>query len=159
MAKAVGDENVFAVQAMMGAMFGEDGIMNFRLVAVDQHHVVYSMGDEEQLLQFIGEVKQKSTGLQDSPNNKITLRLLDPKAPWIALVDPGGYVELLSRMMNQAMAQFGGGAPTIPEYPQSAPIGFSMNVVDGRWEGDMALPVEMLKSLAEYIKTVQKMAF
>jgi hypothetical protein len=53
------------------------------------------------------------------------------------------------------LAQFGGPAPPIPEYPDSPPIGVSLKLADGRFTSEMAWPVDALKALADYIKEVQ----
>jgi len=155
-AEAAGDQNNPVFQMLLGDMLGENGKLITNILAADKTHVVFSTAEEEHLLQFISDVRQGATGLQDSPQNQITLRLLDKRAPCVAVVSPKGYAEIIARFMNSMMGQFGGGAPTIPDYPDAPPVGFSFNLVDGRWEGDMALPVEMLKGLAQFIKTAQQ---
>lgn len=155
-AEAAGDQNNPIFQMMLGDMLGEDGKLKMNMLVIDETNVVFSTAEEDHLLQFISDVQQGATGLQDSPQNQITLRLLDKGAPCVTVVSPKGYVEIIARFMNSMMGQFGGGAPTIPDYPDAPPVGFTLNLVDGRWEGDMVLPVEMLKGLAQFIKTAQQ---
>ncbi len=148
---AVKDPNVPMMEPMFKAMFGEDGKMHIFVLATDETTVVMGISSKEKTARFIEQMGSNTTELYESAEVRATLKLLDPKAPWVALVSPQGTVQWITRWMNLFMGQMGM-VPTIPDFPSTPPVGFSLNLVDGRWEADMVLPVKMLQGLARFIK-------
>jgi hypothetical protein len=153
-AKAAGEENG-AMAPMMEAMFGEGGKMRMYLVAANDDTVVMGIGAEEDVAKAIERVKSPESGFLESATVQTTVKLLDPQAPWQGYLSPQGCVQWFTRMITKMMAQFGGGGPTIPEYLETPPVGFAMNIAAGQLSGEMVVPVEALQGLADFIEKNQ----
>ncbi len=149
------DPNVPMMKPMMEAMFGEDGTMRMYLVAADEKNVVMGIAEESAIANVMANLAEGEVGLAEASATQTTVKLLDPKAPWIGVLSPQGTVAWATRFANMFMAQFGQGVPTIPEFPDSPPLGFSVNYGAGAFSTEMAWPADTLKSLAAYIKKVQ----
>ncbi|MBA3484899.1 MAG: hypothetical protein H0T51_24130, partial [Pirellulales bacterium] len=149
------DPNVPMMKPMMEAMFGKDATMKAYLIAADAKTVVMGISPEVEVAAAIEEVLKGETGLAQSSATQTTVKLLDPQAPWLAVVSPQGCVAWATRFVNTFMAQFGQGVPTIPAYPDSPPIGFSVNFSEGRLSIELVWPKDTLTSLATYIRKVQ----
>jgi hypothetical protein len=122
------------------------------MVAASETEVLMGVASKERVAEFLKSTNASEARLADSTSVAVTVKLLDGAAPWKALVSPSGCVQWFTRIMNKMMGQFGGAAPPIPVYPDSPPIGFSMNLADGQFRGEMAWPVEALKALAEFVE-------
>lgn len=156
-AAAAADENVPMVKPLMEAMFGADGKMRFYVIAADADTVVMAVAPEDRAAKAVEAVLAGETGLAQSAEVQATAGLLNPEAPWTGFVSPPGCVAWFGRLMTTFMGQFGAPAITIPEFPAGPPIGFSMNLADGQFQGEMVVPVQVLNDLAAYIKKVQGM--
>jgi hypothetical protein len=156
-AEAAADPNVPGVQMMMKAMFGEDGVLRIYLVAAEKQKIVMAMSDEPGVAAAVAASLQADQGLAASNLTKKAVKLLDPQAPWLALVSPKGCVAWFTRLYKLILANFAGGVqgPDIPEFPETPPVGMSLNLGDGRVSGEMAWSVETLEGLARYIKKCQ----
>jgi hypothetical protein len=154
-AGAAGQNQAAMMAPMMEAMFGEGGKMRMYMVAADDETVVMAIGAEEDAAKAIKRVKNPENGLLESPTVQTTAKLLDPRAPWQGYLSPQGCVHWFTRMISKMMAQFGGGGPTIPDYPETPPVGFAMNFADGQLSGEMVVPVEALQGLADFIEKNQ----
>ena len=44
-----------------------------------------------------------------------------------------------------------------PPFPQPAPLGFSLNFTEGQFQGELVLPVDLLKGIADYVSKLQAM--
>lgn len=154
-AQAAGPNEAAMMTPMMEAMFGEGGKMRMYMVVADDETVIMSIGSEKNVAQAVVAHNEGKGGFLDASSVQTTVKLLDPKAPWQGYLSPQGSVEWFSRMLAKMMAQFGGGGPTIPEYPETPPVGFAMNVADGQLEAELVLPVEALEGLADFIKMNQ----
>ena len=155
-AAAVADPNVQMMQPLMETIFGKGGKLRMYYIAASDTRIVSGLASEEQLAKLVEEVAEGESNLAKSESVQHTIKLLDPQSPWQGLVSPQGCVTWFTRIMNTMMAQFGGGAPAVPEFPKTPPIGFSMNLADGQFSGEMVLPVETLKGLAAFIKDVNE---
>jgi hypothetical protein len=154
---AAADENVPMVKPLMEAMFGADGKMRFYVIAADANTVVMAVAPEDRAAKAVEAVLAGETGLSQLAEVRATAALLNPEAPWTGFVSPPGCVAWFGRLMTTFMGQFGAPAITIPEYPVGPPIGYSMNLADGQFQGEMVVPVQALNDLAAYIKKVQGM--
>lgn len=152
LAKAAGPNEAAMLTPMMETMFGEGGKMRMYMIATDAETVVIGVGSEEGVAKAIERHKAAKNDFLDAATVQTTTKLLNPKAPWQGYLSPPGCVKWFSRMISKMMAQFGGGGPTIPEYPDTPPIGFSMNIAKGQLEAEMVVPVEALEGLADFIE-------
>ena len=69
-------------------------------------------------------------------------------------LSPQGCVAWFSRFYGMLMGAIGGPAMAVPEYPAGPPVGFSVHISDGQLQSEAVFPVQMLKDVAGYIKTV-----
>lgn len=150
------DPNVPQFNWMMDSMFGKDGKLHYYFIPTDSKTIATSLSNDKAFEEFIHGHEQES-GLTGNGHVKNTLVLLDDKAPWKLVVSPAGCVQWVDRIVNELFSVLSGQTVPIPEFPASPPIGFSMKIEDTILEGDMVLPGETLKALADYIKTVQQM--
>ena len=153
---AANDGNDPTFNAMMEGMFGTDGVMRTYLIEANEKTVLMGMSNEEDVAALLAMAAKGETGLADSPSTQTTLKLLDPAAPWVGVQSPKGTVAWIKRFVDKFWAQLGQGAPTIPEYPDSSPVGFSVNLSDGRLSTEMVWPVDTLEGVAAFIKSVQE---
>jgi hypothetical protein len=154
-AKAAGDEDVPGVKVMFEAMFGKDGKMERYCLVSDQNTVIFAMSDEAGAGRAVDWVKNNDQSLARSPHVQAATQLLDARAPWTAYVSPQGVLQWYGRFFALIAGTLGGPAITIPEYPAGPPLGFSVNVADGQFRGEMVVPVQALKDLAGYIEKQQ----
>jgi hypothetical protein len=154
-AAAAGDQNVPMFQNMLEAMFGEDGKLRMYLVAADQKTLVMGISDEDGLKKALRSAASGESGLAKSASVETATKLLDHRAPWHGVISPQGCVAWFSRLMETVMAQFGGPPMTIPEYPESPPVAFSLKLTEGRFSAELIWPSQTLQTLAAYIKKCQ----
>jgi hypothetical protein len=156
-AAAVDDPNVAMMGPFMEALFGADGKMRYYLVAASDTKLLMGVASKERIAEFMKSTSGSDARLADSTSVAVTVKLLDGAAPWKALISPSGCVQWVTRIINKVMGQFGGAAPAIPDYPDSPPVGFSMNLAEGQFRGEMVWPVESLKALAEFVEACQSL--
>jgi hypothetical protein len=154
-ANAAGGDNAAMMAPMMEVMFGEGGKMRMYMVAANDDTVVMGIGDEERVAKFISRINSGKGEFFKAASVQTTVKLLDSQAPWQGYLSPQGCVTWFSRMISKMMGQFGGGGPTIPEYPETPPVGFALNIADGQFAAELVVPVEALQGLADYIKKFQ----
>jgi hypothetical protein len=83
-------------------------------------------------------------------------KLLDPKAPWVAVISPRGSVAWFKRILDNIFARLGGGVPPIPEFPDTPPVAISVKLGEGRLSTELVWPVETTQGLVSYIKKVSQ---
>ncbi len=154
---AAGDENVPMVKPIFEAMVGEDGKLRQYVATVDADTVMWSVGTEVSAAKAIEFVRSGGAGLDQAEEVRTTTGLMNPDARWIAYISPPGCVAWFDRAMRGAMGQLGVPGFTIPEYPAGPPVGFSVNLGEGRLDGEMVVPKKTLEDLAAFIKKVQEM--
>lgn len=159
MAKAMGDPNVPAMDAVAKAIFGENGVMRFFLVAADDHTLVMGAAGEGEVVELMTAYQQGESGLADSEIAAKTAQLLDPEAPWQGVVSPAGYIAWLERAMKTMLQNMGAfmTPPDFPEFPESPPIGFSARVVDGHLAFEVVMAGETAEAISTFAKEVEEM--
>ncbi|NOY30280.1 MAG: hypothetical protein GXP28_08915, partial [Planctomycetes bacterium] len=156
-ASAAQDPNVPGFNWMLEAMFGEDGKMRQLLVAANEQTLVYGMANEEQLVALIPQIENGESGLLDSAEVQMTLKLSPADAPWRLLISPQGCVKWGKRIMDEFLTHLMGQTPEIPDFDSCPPVGLSVNLVEGRVEADLVCPVETLEALAAYIEKCREL--
>ncbi len=158
-ANAGADERVPMLAPLYQSLFSEDGKFRLDFVAVDDAMIVIGVAAESRITKAIEQVVAGEMGLVDSPSVQTTAKMLEPGAPWQAIVSPQGAVAWVARVVEHVFGPMAGGAGPvqIPEYPASPPVGFSANLTGNQFHAEMVWPVETLESLAAYIKKCQAM--
>jgi hypothetical protein len=149
-AAAAADPNVPGVDPLMKTIFGPDGKMRIYAVAADAETAVIGSAAEEKLAKAVTFALNGEDSLAGEWTVDATTKLLDPKAPWIALVSPQGLVAWISRGVQTWAATFGGDIK-IPPFPATAPIGFSFNLASGQFHSEVVVTEETLNDIAEYV--------
>jgi hypothetical protein len=148
------DPNVPMMKPLIESMLGKGGKMVIYLIAVDETTVFMGIAEKDEVASRIENVLKHDQGLAESSTTGTTLALLDPQAAWVGVVSPKGAVAWVTRLFSLFVAQFGQGSPTIPAFPDSPPVGFALSVDGKRISTEMALPVDLLKAVAAYVKKI-----
>jgi len=155
MSKVADDAQLPMFGAAMNSIFGEDGKFRIYLIAADKTTIVTALASTERVAKAIDYAMAGETGLAQSADVQTTVKLLEPGASWQVFVSPQGTVQWGSRLATLLLAQFGGTAPDVPDYPDSPPVGFSWTLTGGQLHAEMVWPIETLDGLAAYIKKSQ----
>ncbi|RIK81447.1 MAG: hypothetical protein DCC67_08240 [Planctomycetota bacterium] len=150
--EAAYDENVPGVQRLMEAMFGEDGVMRTYAVAADETTVVLAVADQQRAAAAVEQALKRDRRLGSAPLVQATTGLLDQQAPWQMLISLRGGVFWVERIINTLAAHLGGRrAPDLPEFPETPPLGVSVNVTRQHFTAELVWPAETLKGLAVFL--------
>ncbi|MBN1853815.1 MAG: hypothetical protein JW829_13870 [Pirellulales bacterium] len=139
---------------MITILLGGNNNMVAYLGIVDEHHIAMCY-DKTILENLIAAIQQSKDQLIDNAMVRKTKALLPNEAPWSGYVSPKGCVDFARRIMEIIMGRFGG-APVIPEYPTTPPIGFSWQLSDRGVEADMVIPAETIDGLSDYVRAVSE---
>lgn len=153
---AAEDERMPFFAPVLKTIVGNDGKFVTHVVAADAATVVSATGEEEIIVEAVAQALRGEASLADAPATRTTRALLEPQAPWQFLLSPRGAVAWVSRCVAQVFAQFGGGF-TIPEFPESPPLGASMAAAGDQLHLDVVAPVETLRAIADYAKTIKNL--
>jgi hypothetical protein len=153
--KAADDPNVPMTKFIIDSLLGEDGQLRIYLVPANGRTVVFGIDTAEDIAAGVESVAAGETRLSDSASVQQTLKLIDPSATWTGVMSPKGCVEWVLRVYNKLLAQLGPGAPELPEYPDTPPVGFGLSLSKDRITAELVWPVETLEGLAAYIKKLQ----
>jgi len=144
-----------AVAEMMKAMFGNDGNLAAHIVAVDKETLITSYTSAETTLALAKAVRAGKPGLSADSNVKKTISLLPDGSQCVGLMSVDGTIAFINRILG--LVPDVPAEVTIPEFPASPPIGFSMKVSPAGLQGDMVLPAELIEQIGEYVKKIQQM--
>ncbi|HYO25469.1 MAG TPA: hypothetical protein VEQ85_11040 [Lacipirellulaceae bacterium] len=154
-AAAAGDDDVPMIKPMFEAMFGGDGKIRFYSIAAAPQVALTAIAPEPKVTEALGWAADER-GLANASEVAETAGLLNPAAPWTFYLSPQGIVIWAERMYTKVFSAFGGPAFPIPPYPAGPPLGMSMNLANGQFQGELVVPRKMLEGLADYIKQVMK---
>lgn len=105
---------------LMPLLFGTDGKVTARMVAADEHTVLFVYGDEEHAKQALADFKNPKSSLASDTDVAKVLKLLPAHAQWVGVVSINGYLDMIKSMMASI-----GGPARFPELPAMPPIGFA----------------------------------
>lgn len=151
---AVADPNVPAVESLMKALFGPDGKMHLYAVAADANTTVIGSATQEQLAEAVEFALNGQSSRAVESSVGATTKLLDPAAPWQALINPAGAIAWAMRGAQTWAATFGDDA-SIPPFPATSPVGLSLNLTNGIVQGELVIPVDLLEGIADYALKLQ----
>jgi len=135
---------------MMELMFGANGTLNIYLAAADKETVIGQYVSKDRLLKRLTSGSDISPLSQQS-DAKSTLQMLPPTAQGVALWSLPGTLQMVSRIM-EAQPNI---PVQLPEFPDSPPVGMSMELTTQRLNVDTVLPAELLDAIAAYVRTIQ----
>lgn len=152
--KATGDEDIHIWQAILTALLGIDHKLSVHYCAIDDAHVAIGLESPERLAKFIESYRSGDTALAESDSVQLTTKLLDGETPWLLLVNPEGFVELVKSAMKSMMVL--GFMPEVPGYPAAPPIAASLATDGTQLYGEIVLPADAARAMSKFIKDVQK---
>ena len=149
---------------LMEAMFGPGGKINIYMATADKNTIVWGYTDKEKLLATLKTLKDPEKSLANDKQLAKTAARLPRGSQWVGYVSPRGSVAFANRtmvVMNKALLdQFEADGvvienrpkaiPSIPEFPESPPVGFSMKIVKGRLQADMVVPDAVIRAIGKY---------
>ena len=92
-------------------------------------------------------------GLIANTQVKQTIELMEKDTPWTCLVNPQGFVELVRTAMKSM--QILGFVPEFPLYPTAPPLGVTLSADQTTWQGEVVMPVEAARAMAQFTKEVE----
>jgi hypothetical protein len=143
-------------EKMQEAMFGPGGQVNFWLVPADEHTIFIGYVSQEPMRRAMQAAKQGTPGLATVAGVLQTAALLPPDAQMAGYVSIPGCFNLFSRIMAIALPPEMQGQMTIPEFPQTPPLGFALKAAPGELQTSLVVPGEIFKAIGEYTKAIQK---
>jgi hypothetical protein len=136
-------------QKMMELMFGPDKDVAFYIAVANPHTIVGAYLNQQTLEKVLRSVKPDAAQLLGHAGNKQTADMLPSGAQWVALWSPRGTLQFVARLLGQLVPVL---PVTIPEFPETAPIGFAVKASPAGLDTDLAIPAEVLKAAAEVIR-------
>jgi hypothetical protein len=149
--KAAGDGDNHIWQALLTSLLGVDHKLSVYYCAIDDTHIAIGLESPERLTKFIEGYRSGDKALAKSESVKQTTKLLEQETPWLLLVNPEGFVELVKSAMKSMMVL--GFMPEIPPYP---PIAATLAVDGTQLHGEMVLPADAARAMSKFIKEVEK---
>jgi hypothetical protein len=149
-------------QSMMQAMFGPNNKMKIYLTAANETTLVMGYGTTPEKVGEASEmVRSAKPGFAADKDVAATAALLPAGAQWVGYVSPHGYVNMVRRMMEVMMAGMQdrpgfSGAPAIPAFPQTPPVGMALKATSGGLEASLVVPSAVLKAISEYAATIRQ---
>jgi hypothetical protein len=152
--KATGDGDNHLWQALLTSLLGIDHKLSLYCCAVDETHIVIGLESQPKLTDFIEAYRKGDVSLAANPQLQKTLKLLDAEPRWLTLINPQGFVEIVQSALKSMMVL--GFAPEIPPYPAAPPLGMALEHNNDSWQGELVLPVDAARAMAEFSKEVEK---
>ncbi len=143
---------------VMEAMFGPGGKMVFWIAPADEHTVVTGYVSKEPMEKLIADLKQKKPGLVENAELAKTAALLPPDAPFVAYLSPQGTIDLVKRMLADYLPPGMQDRLSIPDFPQTPPLGFAITSAPNELQATLVVPAEVLKAVGKYIQHIRGMS-
>ena len=137
---------------MMELMFGSGGKMNVYMAVADEHTVIGAYVTPQQLVPAVKAIQEGKPQLINEAGVAKTAAMLPAGAQWVGFLSPRGGAAFVSRMMKTVTPPGAQGVPEIPEFPETAPIGFGAKLSPAGLDTDLAVPTDVLEKASETIR-------
>ena len=148
------DPNVPVINWMLEAAFGPGGKLHFRLAEVNPTTVVFGLATQEQMAELLKTEQKSATVAPRSPEMLATLDLLKPTSQWKALISPQGCLRWASRAYLEFWALLNNDEIEIPDFPNSPPLGLTVDWNQQRWECELVCPAATWETIGKYLVKV-----
>lgn len=138
---------------MMDLMFGSEGKMNVYMAAADEHTVIGAYVTPQQLPPAVKAIREGKPQLMDEAGVAKTAAMLPQGAQWLGFLSPRGAAAFVSRMVKTVTPP-GAQVPEIPEFPETSPIGFGVQLSPAGLDTHLAVPADVLEKASETIRKV-----
>ncbi|MBN1590598.1 MAG: hypothetical protein JW888_13875 [Pirellulales bacterium] len=137
------------------AMYGPDSKMDVYMAAADKTTVVFSYIDKDRAVEAVKAVTESKANMADNAAVAAMTKQLPADAQWVGFWSPRGTVALAQQMMKDFAPE--GSAMTLPEFPETPPVGFAMTVSATGVHKELLIPVEVLKNMPVYMMKLRMM--
>src|SRR6185295_5468337 len=144
-----------AATQMMQKMIGADGKLTAFIVPIDNTTVAISYVNVDNIARIKAACQNPQASLAADADIAHTAKLLSPRAQWVGYVSPTGFTGFFSTFMP---ALPGTGGLKLPEFPQTAPIGFAAEQSSKGLDVQIVVPGETLKGIGTYVRQVSGLA-
>jgi hypothetical protein len=139
-----------AATKMMQTMVGAGGKLSVFIVPIDDTTVAISYVNTDNIARIKAACQNPQASLASDADIAQTAKLLPPGAQWVGYLSPKGFVGFVSTFMSAA-APAGGGL-TLPEFPQTPPVGFAAEQSSKGLDLQIVVPGAALKGIGTYVK-------
>ncbi len=137
---------------MLELMFGSDGKMDIYMAAADQQTVVGAYVSPKQLTPAVKAIQEGKPLLTDDASVAKTAAMLPPGAQWVGVLSPRGGAAFVARMMKAIVPPGAQGVPEIPEFPETPPLGFGVQLSPSGLDTDLAIPAAVLEAVSQVVR-------
>ena len=137
---------------MLELMFGSGGKMDVYMAAADQQTVVGAYVSPKQLAPAVKAIQEGKPLLTDEAGVAQTAAMLPPGAQWVGLLSPRGGAAFVARMMKAIVPPGTQGVPEIPEFPETPPVGFGVQLSPSGLDTDLAIPAAVLEAISQTVR-------
>lgn len=149
MAAFMGKDQPPEAKKALELMLGSQEEFVVYITAASPRMVVGSYLSQERLVEAIRTAQRADGQLSGDAGVKQTAAMLAAGSQWVAVGSPRGTMQFVGRMLAQMVPNL----PTsIPEFPETAPIGFAMKLTPAGLETDLAIPADVLRAAAELVQ-------
>ncbi len=137
---------------MLELMFGSGGKMDVYMAAADQQTVVGAYVSPKQLGPAVKAIQEGKPLLTDEAGVAKTAAMLPPGAQWVGFLSPRGGAAFVARMAKSIVPPGTQGVPAIPEFPETPPIGFGVQLSPSGLDTDLAIPAAVLEAISQTVR-------
>jgi hypothetical protein len=149
MTAAAGGPPLPEIKTAMEKLFGPGGKFRLQFVAIDESTVLLAAATESQVAEVLGAMKERALDAPESGELQATIDLFATENQWQLFFSPRGYTEWMRRYLDAILGD-AIGAPVLPQFPESPPIGVAGGL-EGRilWT-EVAVPIETMRGYAKF---------
>ena len=139
-----------AATQMMQTMIGAGGKLSAFIVPIDNTTVAISYVNVDNIARIKAACQNPQASLAADADIAQTAKLLPPRAQWVGYISPTGFMGVVSTFVSAALPA--GNGFTLPEFPQTAPIGFAAEHSSKGLDVQIVVPGETLKGVGTYVR-------
>ena len=136
---------------MMELMFGSGGKMDVYMTVADQQTVVGAYVSPKQLAPAVKAIQEGKPLLSDDAGVAKTAAMLPPGAQWLGL-EPARRGRVCSADDESRLFRRAQGVPEIPEFPETPPVGFGVQLSPSGLDTDLAIPAAVLEAISQTVR-------
>ena len=139
------------IEALMQKIYGSDG-MTIYLAAADNKTILMGYTDPTGLRETLRGVDNKQTQLSNDRQIVHTKKLLSSGAHAVGYWNPAGTMEFVNHMIGL----FGGPGIRLPAFPETPPVGWSLQAKPAAVQIDLVFPAETLGAVGGFVERVRQ---
>jgi hypothetical protein len=152
-AKAMMAGNPVAANPITEKLFGPEGKLDAYIAPADDKTVLMAYMSEAAIKKVIAAYRSSKANPVTDPLISETAALLPEGAQWVGFLSPAGMLEFVRKTMSTIVPQ--GRQITIPDFPESPPLGFAVKLSSTALDTDFVIPHSVLKATGNYVQKVR----